>query len=79
MKNIFLENSCTNCGGGAIPRPFFKKSKLNISLDYWSKVFYSFYLPACLIVCMIFKEKYFPCYALLTDQIALSGCLYFVR
>ena len=25
------------------------------------------------------KKKYFYCYILLTDQISLSGCLYFVR
>ena len=32
-----------------------------------------------LIFCMIFEEKYFSRYILLTDQISLSGCLYFVR
>ena len=31
------------------------------------------------IFCMIFEEKYFSCYILLTDQMSLSGCLYFVR
>ena len=31
------------------------------------------------IFCLSFEEKYFPCYILLTDQIPLSGCLYFVR
>ena len=31
------------------------------------------------IVCMIFKEKYFSCYILLTDQTELSGSFYFVR
>ena len=29
------------------------------------------------ILCMIFLEKYFSCYILLTDQISLSDCLYF--
>ena len=29
--------------------------------------------------CMIFEEKYFSCYILLTDQISLSGCINFVR
>ena len=29
--------------------------------------------------CMIFEEKYFSCSIVLTDQISLSGCLYFVR
>ena len=29
------------------------------------------------ILCMIFQEKYFSCYTLLTGQILLSGCLCF--
>ena len=29
--------------------------------------------------CIIFQEKYFSCCILLTDQISLSGCLYFLR
>ena len=33
----------------------------------------------CLISCMSFEEKYFSGYILLTDEISLSGCLYFVR
>ena len=33
MRNIFLEKSYTKCVGETIPRPFSKKSKLNISLD----------------------------------------------
>ena len=32
MRNVFLEESFTKCGGETIPRTFFKKSKLNISL-----------------------------------------------
>ena len=33
MRKIFLEKSYTKFGGGeGSPRPFFKKSKLNISL-----------------------------------------------
>ena len=31
------------------------------------------------ILLMIVKEKYFSCYILLTDQISLSDCLYFLR
>ena len=31
------------------------------------------------ILCMIFQEKCFSCYILLTDQISLSGCFYFMR
>ena len=33
MENIFLEKSYSKCNGKTIPRPFSKKSKLNISLD----------------------------------------------
>ena len=33
----------------------------------------------CLISYTIFEEKYFSGYIPLTDQISLSGCLYFVR
>ena len=32
-----------------------------------------------LMICMIFEEKYFFCYILLSYQISLSNCLYFVR
>ena len=46
---------------------FFKKQKV-----VWN---YSPYL----IFYIIFKEKYFSCYILLTDQASLSGCIYFVR
>ena len=33
MRNIFLEKSCTKCGRDASLGPYYKKSKLNISLD----------------------------------------------
>ena len=33
MKTIFLEKSYTKYGGEASPKPFYKKSNLNISLD----------------------------------------------
>ena len=33
MRNIFLEQSYTQCDGETIPKHFSKKSKLNISLD----------------------------------------------
>ena len=33
LRNIFLEKSYTKCGGGTIPSPFSKNSKLNITLD----------------------------------------------
>ena len=32
-RNVFIEKSFTKCGGETIPRPFYKKSKMNISLD----------------------------------------------
>ena len=44
MRNIFLKKSCTKCGGETIPRTFFKKSKLSISLDQLPKVSYSLFL-----------------------------------
>ena len=49
MRNIFLEKLCTKFGGETSPRPFFKKSKLTISLDQTSEVSYSlslFYVQA---------------------------------
>ena len=33
MRNIFLEKSCTKCGGENSPRPFSEKLKLSIYLD----------------------------------------------
>ena len=45
MSNIFPEKSCTNCCGQTSPRPFFKKSKLSISLSYQqSEASYSLFL-----------------------------------
>ena len=38
MQNIFLEKSCRRCVWEASPRPFCKKSKLNVSLDQKSKM-----------------------------------------
>ena len=38
MRNIFLEKSYTQYGGVASPRPFYKKSKLTISLDEQSEM-----------------------------------------
>ena len=34
VRNIFLEKSCTKCGGETSLRSLFKKSKLSISLSY---------------------------------------------
>ena len=44
MRNIYLEKSCSKYGKGTIPRPFFEKLKLSISLDQYSKVLYSLFL-----------------------------------
>ena len=33
MRNIFLKESFTKCGGETSPRPFSEKLKLSISLD----------------------------------------------
>ena len=38
FRNIFIEKPYTKCGGKTIPRPFFKKSKLSISVNQYSKV-----------------------------------------
>ena len=38
MRNNFLEQSYTKCGGEASTRPFYKKSKLSISLDQQSEM-----------------------------------------
>ena len=44
LTNVFLEKSCTKCGGETIPRPFSKKSKLSIFLDQYSKSLYILFL-----------------------------------
>ena len=44
IRNIVLEKSYTKYGGETIPRPSFKKSKLSIFLDQYSKVLYSLFL-----------------------------------
>ena len=38
MRNIFHENSYTKCFGDAIPRPFYKNSKLSISVEQQSEM-----------------------------------------
>ena len=42
-KNIF-EKSCAKCGRKTIPRPFYRKPKLSISLDQYPKVLYILFL-----------------------------------
>ena len=41
MRNIFVEKPYIKWGGETIPRPFFKKLRLNIALDQNSEVLYS--------------------------------------
>ena len=57
LRNIFLEESYTNCGGKTIPWPFFKKSKLSISLDQYSKVLYILFLFAQLRLSKLIETK----------------------
>ena len=47
MRNIFLEKSYTKCGREIIPRPFFEKLKLSVSLNQESKVSYNLFLLHC--------------------------------
>ena len=44
MRNIFLEKWFTKCGGKTRPSPFYKKSKLNISLDQQPETLQSLFL-----------------------------------
>ena len=44
MRNIFLEKSCTKCGGETSSRPFSEKLKLNVSLNQKSRVLYCLFL-----------------------------------
>ena len=64
----------------------YNKNKLYKNLDYWSKDILNFNFPEKglwlvlhHILCIIFQEKCFLCYILLTDQVLLSDCLYFTR
>ena len=44
MGNVFLEKSCSKCGGETSPRPLYEKLQMPISLDQWSKILYSLFL-----------------------------------
>ena len=44
MRNIFLEQPYTKCGGKTIPSPLSKKSKLTISQDQQFEMLYSLFL-----------------------------------
>ena len=43
MRKVFLEKPYTKCVGETSPRPFYKKSKLSISLDQQSEMFYGLF------------------------------------
>ena len=43
MTNIFLEISYIKCGEETSPRPFYKKSKLSMSLDQQSEMLLSLF------------------------------------
>ena len=59
-RNIFLEKSYRKCGGKASPRPFYKKSKLSITLNKQSEMLQRLILLNVLMeVCEnILKLKY---------------------
>ena len=44
LRNIFTEKPYIKCGEETIPRPFYEKSKLSISVDQYSKVSYILFL-----------------------------------
>ena len=61
-------------------------NKLHKTLDYWSRDVLNFNFPVKGLglvylthICMVFQEKCFSCYILLTNQISLSDCLFFSR
>ena len=58
------------------------KTKLQTTCFYLTQSFFfkkDLKLVYCLIFGMVFEEKYFSYYILLTGQISLSECLYFVK
>ena len=83
-KNCVTNQPITNNIGLVGPR---SKSKLYEALEYWSQdmLKFDFLEKGLEIVSKIgfcvwfFKKTYFSCYALLTDQISLPDCLYFLR
>ena len=65
----------------------YNRNKLFKTLHYWSRDTLNFdfsdkglgIISAAHFLCMIFQQKCSSCYILLTDQISLPGCLYFLR
>ena len=84
MCNTFLEKSYTKCGGEASLSPLWRIKIEHISgTTVWNVIKglkkAKKMSGTSLIFCIIFEEKYFSCYILLTDQILLPDCLYFFR
>ena len=44
MRNNFHEKPCRKCGTETLPRTTPKKWKLSVSLDHWSKLWWSLFL-----------------------------------
>ena len=60
-----LKLSCTSLA--YLILDIFKKQK-----EVWNQF-------PCLIFCIVFKGRYFPCCTLLLDGVSLSGCFYVLR
>ena len=58
MENNFLKKSYPKCGGETISRPFYKNSKLSISLDRESEMFIAWKVS----VMGVFLVRIFPHY-----------------
>ena len=92
MRNFFLEKSYAKCDGETVPRPFSIKSKLYLWINRVKFFTICFYCmpsselskiignkPQTTHYIIISEVKHLSCCILLTDQISLSGCLYFMR
>ena len=82
MRNTFLEKTYGKCNGETIPRPFSVTTKLSAIKIYWNQVANSLLLPHIKLFLRnrrIFEEKYLSFNVLLTEQVSLPGCFYFVR
>ena len=79
MRNIFFKKSYIKCGGETSARP---NCRLLAFTSY--KAFLKNKKRSRTSVCisfsaLLFEEKHFSCYILLTGQISLPGCLCIVR
>ena len=74
MGIFFLKNHTQN--GEASTRPFYRKIKIEQSLDQQSEMLQSLFL--LYIQVKVYQLTiYFSCYNLKNDQISLPDCLYF--